>query len=91
MGPAFPGADEDDGVTVVPARRVSDLLQALPPILGPQRVTWLADRARLRSAPPPDRPHQQALDVPLLAQPDLDGRLVRLTAFDRGAPAHCCP
>jgi hypothetical protein len=37
-----------DGVTVVPARRVADLLQALPPILGPERVAWLADRARLR-------------------------------------------
>ena len=37
-----------DGVTVVPARRVPDLLQALPPILGPERVAWLADRARLR-------------------------------------------
>jgi hypothetical protein len=42
------GRVQADGVTVVPARRVSDLLQALPPILGPQRVTWLADRARLR-------------------------------------------
>jgi hypothetical protein len=37
-----------DGVTIVPARRVPDLLQALPPILGPERVAWLADRARLR-------------------------------------------
>jgi hypothetical protein len=37
-----------DGVTVAPARRVPDLLQALPPILGPERVAWLADRARLR-------------------------------------------
>jgi hypothetical protein len=37
-----------DGATVVPARRLSDLLQALPPILGPERVAWLADRARLR-------------------------------------------
>jgi hypothetical protein len=35
-------------VTVVPARRVPDLLQALPPVLGPERVAWLADRARLR-------------------------------------------
>jgi hypothetical protein len=42
------GRVQADGVTVVPARRVSDLLQALPPILGPERVTWLADRARLR-------------------------------------------
>jgi Nuclease-related domain len=37
-----------DGVTVIPARRVPDLLEALPPILGPERVAWLADRARLR-------------------------------------------
>jgi Nuclease-related domain len=37
-----------DGVTVAPARRVPDLLRALPPILGPERVAWLADRARLR-------------------------------------------
>jgi hypothetical protein len=40
-----------DGVTVAPARRVPDLLQALPPILGPERVAWLADRARLRFHP----------------------------------------
>jgi len=40
-----------DGVTVIPARRVPDLLQALPPILGPERVAWLADRARLRFRP----------------------------------------
>ena len=39
---------DTDGVTVVPARRVPDLLRALPPILGPERVAWLADRARLR-------------------------------------------
>jgi hypothetical protein len=42
------GRLQADGVTVSPARRVPDLLQALPPILGPERVTWLADRARLR-------------------------------------------
>ena len=33
------------------ARRVPDLLWALPPILGPERVAWLADRARLRFRP----------------------------------------
>jgi hypothetical protein len=32
------GRLEVDGVTVVPARRAPDLLQALPPILGPERV-----------------------------------------------------
>jgi hypothetical protein len=36
-----------DGVIVAPARRVPDLLQALPALLGPERVAWLADRARL--------------------------------------------
>jgi hypothetical protein len=42
------GLVQVDGVTIVPARRLPDLLQALPPILGPERVAWLADRARLR-------------------------------------------
>jgi hypothetical protein len=37
-----------EGVTVVPARRLPDLLQALPQIYGPERAAWLADRARLR-------------------------------------------
>jgi Nuclease-related domain len=37
-----------EGVTVVSARRLPDLLSALPPVLGPERVAWLADRARLR-------------------------------------------
>jgi hypothetical protein len=37
-----------DGATVVPGQRLPELLQALPPILGPERVVWLADRARLR-------------------------------------------
>ena len=40
------GVLQADGVTIVPARRVPDLLQALPPMLGPERVAWLADRAR---------------------------------------------
>jgi hypothetical protein len=48
-GTAVPwGRLEVDGVTVAPARRVTDLLRALPPVLGPERVAWLADRARLR-------------------------------------------
>jgi hypothetical protein len=42
------GRLQADGVIVAPARRVPDLLCALPPILGPERVAWLADRARLR-------------------------------------------
>jgi hypothetical protein len=45
------GALRAEGVTVVPARRLPDLLQALPPLLGPERVVWLADRARLRFRP----------------------------------------
>jgi hypothetical protein len=45
------GLLQADGVTIAPARRVPDLLQALPPMLGPERVAWLADRARLRFHP----------------------------------------
>jgi Nuclease-related domain len=45
------GRLQADGVTVAPARRVPDLLRALPPVLGPERVAWLADRARLRFRP----------------------------------------
>jgi hypothetical protein len=45
------GRLEADGVSIVPARRVPDLLQTLPCILGPERVAWLADRARLRFHP----------------------------------------
>jgi hypothetical protein len=42
------GLLQADGVIIVPATRLPDLLQTLPPTLGPERVTWLADRARLR-------------------------------------------
>jgi hypothetical protein len=42
------GCLQADGVTIVPARRVPGLLQGLPAMLGPERVAWLADRARLR-------------------------------------------
>jgi hypothetical protein len=45
------GRLDTDRVTVVSARRVPDLLLALPPILGSERVAWLADRARLRFRP----------------------------------------
>jgi hypothetical protein len=45
------GRLQADGVTVAPARRVPDVLRALPPVLGPERVAWLADRARLRFRP----------------------------------------
>jgi hypothetical protein len=48
-GASIPGGClQADGVTVVPARRVPDLWQGLPSMLGPERVAWLADRARLR-------------------------------------------
>jgi hypothetical protein len=36
------------GVPVVSARRVPSMLRALPAVLGPQRVTALADQARIR-------------------------------------------
>jgi Nuclease-related domain len=42
------GCLQVDGVIVASARQVPGLLQALPPVLGPERVAWLADRARLR-------------------------------------------
>ena len=37
-----------DGVPVVSARRLPSLLRALPAVLGPERVAWLADQARVR-------------------------------------------
>jgi hypothetical protein len=40
-----------DGVPVVSARRLPSMLRQLPPVLGPERVAWLADRARLRFRP----------------------------------------
>ena len=36
-----------DGVPVVPARRLPSMLRALPAVLGPERVAWLADQARV--------------------------------------------
>jgi hypothetical protein len=45
------GRLQADGVTVAPANRVPDLLRSLPPVLGPERVAWLADRARVRFRP----------------------------------------
>jgi hypothetical protein len=45
------GALRTEGVTVIPARRLPDLLCALPPVLAPERTAWLADRARLRFRP----------------------------------------
>jgi Nuclease-related domain len=40
-----------DGVPVVAARRLPSMLRALPPVLGPERVAWLADQARVRFHP----------------------------------------
>jgi hypothetical protein len=40
-----------DGVPVVAARRLPSMLRALPAVLGPERVAWLADQARVRFHP----------------------------------------
>jgi hypothetical protein len=40
-----------DGVPVVAARRLPSMLCALPAVLGPERVAWLADQARVRFHP----------------------------------------
>ena len=40
-----------DGVPVVAARRLPSMLRALPPVLGAERVAWLADQARIRFHP----------------------------------------
>jgi Nuclease-related domain len=37
-----------DGVPVVAARRLPSMLGQLPVVLGPERVAWLADQARVR-------------------------------------------
>jgi Nuclease-related domain len=37
-----------DGVPVVSARRLPSMLCQLPVVLGPERVVWLADQARVR-------------------------------------------
>ncbi|HET7518841.1 MAG TPA: hypothetical protein VFN05_14360 [Actinomycetes bacterium] len=46
-----PGGAADRGGHRHPGPRLPDLLRALPPVLGPERVAWLADRARLRFRP----------------------------------------
>jgi hypothetical protein len=40
-----------DGVPVVSARRLPSMLRQLPAVLGPERVTALADQARIRFHP----------------------------------------
>jgi hypothetical protein len=42
------GTVVSDGVPVVAARRLPSMLCALPAVLGPERVAWLADQARVR-------------------------------------------
>jgi hypothetical protein len=37
-----------DGVPVVSVRRLPSMLRALPTVLGPERVAWLADQTRVR-------------------------------------------
>jgi hypothetical protein len=37
-----------EGVPVVAARRLPSMLRALPPLLGPERITAVADQARVR-------------------------------------------
>jgi Nuclease-related domain len=37
-----------DGVPVVSAMRLPSMLRTLPTVLGPERVAWLADQARVR-------------------------------------------
>jgi hypothetical protein len=51
-GPQVPwGKVVTDGVPVVAARRLPSMLRALPPVLGPERVAWLTDQARIRFRP----------------------------------------
>jgi hypothetical protein len=40
-----------DGVPVLSARRLPSMLRQLPVVLGPERVAWLADQARVRFHP----------------------------------------
>jgi hypothetical protein len=37
-----------DGVPILSARRLPSMLRQLPVVLGPERVAWLADQARVR-------------------------------------------
>jgi TrwC relaxase len=39
------------GCRWVAARRLPSMLRALPPVLGPERLAWLADQARVRFHP----------------------------------------
>jgi hypothetical protein len=48
MAPRSPGKVVMDGVPVVAARGLPSMLRALPAVVGPERVAWLADQARIR-------------------------------------------
>jgi hypothetical protein len=37
-----------DGVPILSARRMPSMLRKLPVVLGPERVAWLANQARVR-------------------------------------------
>jgi hypothetical protein len=49
--PVPPGHAGVDGVTVVAAGHLPDMLRAQPPVLEPERVAWLAEQARSRFHP----------------------------------------
>jgi hypothetical protein len=48
MAPRSPGKVVMNGVPVVAARGLPSMLRALPAVVGPERVAWLADLARVR-------------------------------------------
>jgi hypothetical protein len=51
------------GVPVVATQRLPSLLLALPAVLGPERVAWLADQAGSASTPAPNLFHSQGPQV----------------------------
>jgi hypothetical protein len=48
MTPRSPGKVVMNGVPVVAARGLPSMLRTLPAVVGPERVAWLADLARIR-------------------------------------------
>jgi hypothetical protein len=65
-----------DGVPVVAARRLPSMLRQLPVVLGPERVVWLADQARVRfhAAGLVLQPHFSGIACPLLPCWDVEVR-----------------